>query len=279
MNEKLQYAEMLEIPVNTCNITYKHTAKKSRKKKKGEMPEQAKEMLIEKVNAEEPEEVFMQGEQPLDEGSQIENEQVVDEVQQETALETEQSQQNYVAVRRTDKVKKKRKFKFSIIGIEVVAIFALIATILITNALVPNSAINTIMNGTFGQGSTVTKVDERIYSQFSPILPVESTDGVIVERGVMSFTRGGSLYSPCDGKITGLVKDVDGSYTVEITHSQNFKTVFSGVDYAYCADGDKVYSNIPVGYITDGATMCFYDGSNGAITDYTIEQNAVKWEV
>ena len=33
MNEKLQYAEMLEIPVNTCNITYQPTKKRINKGK------------------------------------------------------------------------------------------------------------------------------------------------------------------------------------------------------------------------------------------------------
>jgi len=52
MNEKLQYASMLEIPVNTCNITYKPAKKVRRRRKKEIRPEEVKEQLLQKVNAE-----------------------------------------------------------------------------------------------------------------------------------------------------------------------------------------------------------------------------------
>ena len=48
MNEKLEYAEMLEIPVNTCNITYKPS--KNKNKKKLVKLEEAKEKLLKKIN-------------------------------------------------------------------------------------------------------------------------------------------------------------------------------------------------------------------------------------
>ena len=34
MNEKLQYATMLEIPVNTCNVTYTPIKRKKKSKKR-----------------------------------------------------------------------------------------------------------------------------------------------------------------------------------------------------------------------------------------------------
>ena len=53
MNEKLQYASMLEIPVSTCTVSVKEQKKKGLfKKKKQQNTESVKEELIEKVNEE-----------------------------------------------------------------------------------------------------------------------------------------------------------------------------------------------------------------------------------
>ena len=55
--------------------------------------------------------------------------------------------------------------------------------------------------------------------------------------------------------------------------------MFSGLDYAYSEIGSKVYSNIPVGYVMESATMCFVDGNDAVITDYVLTDNQVVWEV
>ena len=54
MNEKLQYAEMLEIPVNTCNITYK-PPKKRKAQRKTVDGDKVKAELMEKINSEQVE--------------------------------------------------------------------------------------------------------------------------------------------------------------------------------------------------------------------------------
>ena len=63
MNEKLQYASMLEIPVNTCNVTVR--TGKARKKKKKVDDEQIKSKLISKVNAEVEETTFITKQEEL----------------------------------------------------------------------------------------------------------------------------------------------------------------------------------------------------------------------
>ena len=55
MNEKLQYATMLEIPVSTCNVTFRPTKKKRTKTKKQQNPEVVKEKLLSKINSEKEE--------------------------------------------------------------------------------------------------------------------------------------------------------------------------------------------------------------------------------
>ncbi len=285
MNEKMQYAEMLEIPVNTCNITYKPSSRWRRKKASSPQSVDAKKELIDKINA---------GAPTVDQENGVENdafygdaEYAKDLMEQNSEVPSEAydqpenyEEQNYVKITRTDKPKKKFRLKFSVVGVQVAVICMLLATILLTNAFMPNSGINTFIANVFQPQATVEQKDQRIYSEFKPILPVESAETVSVTDGVMNFSAGGSLYSPCDGTVSNVIKEADGTFTLEIAHSENFKTVFSGIDYAYCAQGDKVYSNIPVGYmIDDGATMCFYDGLDTAITDYSIEENSLKWAV
>ena len=53
MNEKLQYATMLEIPVSTCSITERSSGKKRRTHKKKVNHEQVKKQLMDKINGEE----------------------------------------------------------------------------------------------------------------------------------------------------------------------------------------------------------------------------------
>jgi hypothetical protein len=80
--------------------------------------------------------------------------------------------------------------------------------------------------------------------------------------------------------VSSVVVEEDGLYTIEITHSENFKTVLSGLDFAYAGQGDNVFGNIPVGYMDgDGATMCFTDGSGTIISDYQLVDNSVVWSV
>ena len=284
MNEKLQYAKMLEIPTSTSSITFK-PSKKRRRLFKGLLGEQPKEMLIDKVNSSiENEELVSQeslSDQPLVQTDNAQEFEQVNEFQTEEVMldAISDQEQDYVKITRTDKVKKKFRLKFSIIGVQVAVIVALLATIFITNTVMPNSAINTFLNGGVVSQTSIVE-DARLYSDFDPSLPTENSNGITIEQGIMSFSNSGSLYSPCDGRITGLLKAEDGTYTMEITHSENFKTVFTGLNFAYASVGDSVYSNLPVGYVSgDGAKMCFYDGENQTITDYELKDNDIKWVV
>ena len=46
----------------------------------------------------------------------------------------------------------------------------------------------------------------------------------------------------------------------------------------YTSVGEKVFSNVPVGYInTSGASMCFYGEDGAVITGYTIGDDALIW--
>ena len=258
MNDKLQYATMLEIPVNTTNITYKPIKKRRKSKKQPANLDTVKEELMQKVNAE---------------TETAENDNAI-----ESAFinETEQpeSAEEYVSAS-VHKKGKRPLFKFSAITVEVIAVLALIATIFLTNAFYENSAINVFMKKVFSPSSTQT-VQEKTYADFSPVMNFNGD--VSIDGGVISCTGSGAVYAAADGKVSSVVKEEDGTFTMNIAHSGLFSSKISGLSYAYLGEGDSVYGNIPVGYVSGGFTMCFNSG-NDLITDYTIENSAVLWAV
>ncbi len=279
MNEKLQYASMLEMPVSTCTVTTK-PAKKRRLKRKNQLnSELIKEQLLEKINSDT--ERLEQNQVPLVLSSELESLDVVDSADSQANEQTRLNQnQDFQTVSFNKSASKKRKgFKFSVIGAQFVVIGALVLTILLTNAIVPNSGINVFLNNVFS-AEKVELSDQRVYSDFAPVIAMGNNQGITLSNGVINYGGEGSVYSACDGVVSSIVKDEQGKYTIEITHSQNFKSVINGVEYSYVGEGDKVYSNLPVGYLfNDGATMCFTNGQGIVISDYQIINNAVVWAV
>ncbi len=253
MDEKMQYADMLEIPVNTCTITNAPIKKRRFFKKKKVDSEQVKAKLMDKINSE----------------TQT-NQQDLTEQTPDTEIQT--------STVSTAKPKFfKGRFKFSMVTVQVLIIGVLLATIFITNSVYPNSALNVFMRGVLGSDQSA-QVDTREFSDFAPVISV-GDGNVALSDGIMTITGGGSVYSACDGKVTSLTMGEDGKYVMQITHSQNFASVVTGLDYAYSQVGDTVYSNIPVGYVEDEVSMCF-TGSAGAVLDnFTIENNNVIWSV
>ena len=138
MNEKLQYAEMLEIPVSSVNITYKPVKKKKAKRKK---EEEVKQDLINMVNS---------SVEVKEEGNNAE-EIIIDKVED---LGNEIIEQPSLSAVTT--VKKKEKKKGSkVIVVQLAVIGALIATIFLTSALLPSSGINTFINSVFNRKTLV----------------------------------------------------------------------------------------------------------------------------
>ena len=265
MNEKLQYAEMLEIPVNTCNITYKPSKKRKAREKRVDV-DKVKAELVDKINAEqgsvEPEEY-----QPTTSITPKVYEDINEQSEKESIT---------VNIQQVQPAPKKRVGRLSVIGVQFCVIGLLLATIFLTNAIFTDSGLNTFFRSVF---STETQtVDERAYSDFAPVINLGNTPYAL-ENGVITFSGAGSTYSPCDGTVLSVSLSENGKYTMEIAHSNNFKTLVSGLDLVYSKAGESVKANIPVGYVLgDNATICFYDGET-VITDFTIDQNSVVWAV
>ena len=241
MNEELDYAEMLEIPVETV------TVKRKEHKRKGKETD-LQEQLVEQVNdrMEEPDPTFA-------ESTQI--------------------------VREAKPVEKHPKLARRIILGEFVMVCALCLAIFLTNIFLPESAINTFMRGLF-QGNTAT-ADTRVYTDFtlSPVVN-EYTDAEIAvsETGVLSFTAECSVYAPCEGTVTSVSGDKATGYTLELKHSDNFSTIMSGLDSVYLSVGDKARTTLPLGH-SDGegeVRVMFYAG-NALITNCTVNGAELAW--
>ncbi len=256
MNEKLQYASMLEIPVSTCNITYKPIKRRKTKKKKAKIQD-VKEEVINLANN------YVESQENLPEISQSEIE------AQASEIEFEQEKAQPVSV--------KKKRKFSVISAQFLVIGCLIATIIATSVVNENSGLNVFFKSVFGANTQVEKVDDRVFTDFCPVID----EGILVDdsTGVMSFEGSDSAYACFNGVVKSVVKGEDGKFTMEIAHSQNFSSVISGLRYAYALEGDKVCANIPVGYYEQGYSMCFNGADGDTICNYEIIDGQVVWAV
>lgn len=281
MNEKLQYATMLEIPVSTCSVTRVPTKKRRRKRKKEIDPDVVKEELLSKINSEEE----SAAEQTEGKAAwKEEYDRAINELDEEERLAEEKEGLETVENEATANVypvggKEKKRFKISAIGAQLAVIGALVAVIFLTNAFYADSGINVFFKSVFGGNQTQT-ADTRGYEEFAPVIATGGDAAVAVDDGVMTFSGAGSIYAPCDGTVSSLSLGEDGKYTMVISHSENFKTVLSGIDFAYAGLDEEVFYNIPVGYVAaGGATMCF-TGENGAvISDYELVGDAIVWAV
>ncbi|MDE7158904.1 MAG: M23 family metallopeptidase [Clostridiales bacterium] len=245
MNEELDYAEMLEIPVETVTV--------KRKERKKRQPEaELSEQLVDQVNDR------MEEAEAADDPAYAES----------TPIER-------VEAPRT----KKRNWAKILLWGEFAAVCALCATIFLTNIFMTNSAINTFVRGLF-QGNAAT-ADTRIYSDFtlSPMVnDTVETEIAVSETGVLSFTAKCSVYAPCDGTVSAVNGNAENGYTVELRHSDSFTTIMSGLSNVYLAEGDAVRANLPLGF-TAGETpvrVMFYSGSE-LLNCCNVGENGLAW--
>lgn len=168
---------------------------------------------------------------------------------------------------------KKSKSELVLVG-EFVACCLLCTLIFLTNIFYEGSAMNTFSQGIF----SAPQRDKRTYSDFTLTSVVsERADAVlsVSSTGILSFTAKATIYPVCDGTISRVVKSGEAS-SVEISHSDSFKSVISGLRDVYRTEGEFVKGNLPVGY-ADGEVrvMLYEDGT--LLTCYTVDENTLKW--
>ncbi len=239
----VEYCKMLEIPVQSCNVIVKPT----RRRKKDVVNK-----VIEKVNLEE-------NATPKKERRKL--------FSHKLGGARKKAVKKAKPVTSNNEVKTKR---FDIVSVQVVAIFALIVGIILTNVFWENSGMNNLLKQVFSEKE---QTNSAVYTSFTAVSPSKSQD-VLLEEGVLKVASG-SIYSPCEGEVDGIV-ETDGVYTITIRHSDSFTTVINGVELCYLQMGDKVYSNIPVGYSSNEMSVCMFN-NDAILTSFTLDGNDIVW--
>ncbi len=235
MEQELDYAEMLEIPVSTVNVVKKKSLfkRKPSKEKEQTVPqEELKELVVDSVN-----------------------ERVGAFVYAEDLSEPPKKER-----------KKFPAFNFKkdkggvVLIAEFAAVCAIAVAIFLTNLFMPTSVINTFIGSLTGEKTPAEPTYNEI--TLSPVVSELSEAEIkIDDNGVLIFTAKGSVYPICDGTVTS-VAETDGSYTVQIAHTSTFSSVITGLTDVYTAKGIKVKGNIPFAY-SDGKNevhVSMYDG-------------------
>ncbi len=243
MNEELDYAQMLEIPVSTVNVV----KKKSFFKKKTKPSSDLKDMVVESVNG---------------------------RVGDTYVTAENLGGYSYTAAQPAAKSQKSGKLG-KIIMAEAVAACLIAAGIFVTNILVPNTVINAFMGNL-----TAVNEQEASYKDFTltPVVSELSDAEVAVSSdGVIRFTEKTSVYPVCGGEVASVTAE-NGSYTVKIAHTSSFTSVFTGLDNVYVNVGDQVRASIPFAY-SEGekeVRVCMYNGDT-LLNDYTLSGVVPVW--
>lgn len=284
MNEEIEYAEMLEIPVSTVNVVHKKPAKKHKTIDVLPQDERAlKESVIAQVNqtASEPEtqspdtptepekEILLNSAllaESVNSNGSIQFDDVperIDTVRLYSDAEREQLREEQLYGENIDQpqteqplfyTQKQKRLRW-ILGAEFAACCALCGGIFLTNVFMPNSAINTFFR-TLDKGAPTAQLDTRTYADFtlsSVVSDFSNAEVTVSPTGIVSFTDECCVYPAADGKVQEVIQNADGSYTLKIAYSDLFTGVFGGLDQVYYAQGDEVKTNVPIGY-TDGET-------------------------
>lgn len=239
----IEYAEMLEIPVSTVNVV----RKKSKQKKNP-----LKEAAIHRVN---------------------ERMKKRDQAEEAPAPENDES----IRILRK---KPSAVWETRVLIAEFAAVCLLIATVFLTNVFYPQSAINTALRSVFA--TNTQQADTRQYSDFTlsgVVSDFTDVDLAVSSTGVLSFTAKAAVYPVCDGTVTSVTGSKESGYTVEIKHSDNFKSVVSGLTNVYSAVDTEVKGNLPFGYSdgSDTVRVMLYNGTE-LLNCYTInDENLLRW--
>ena len=126
------------------------------------------------------------------------------------------------------------------------------------------------------------QADNRIYSDFtlaSVVSELSDAEITVSPAGVLSFTDECCVYPAVDGKVAEVTKNASGTYDVKISHTDSFYGIISGLDYVYYTVGDKVYSNVPVGYSKgeSAVQVTMYSGDE-LLNCYAVDdENCLTW--
>lgn len=262
MNQELDYAEMLEIPVSTVKVVKKESIFK-RKREKKDAQDELKEMVVDSVNERAGQYVFAED---------LTEPQKPDKKAKKKAEKAAAMAQEYSEAYKAPASSRASR----VIAIELVAVCVLAAAIFITNFLMPTSVINTFL----GYFSAVEAPAEPSYNELklsSVVGAFSDTDVNMTDSGVITFTAKGSVYPVCDGTVAKITED-NGLYTVQINHTSTFSSVITGLTDVYSAKSSAVKANIPFAYSNgeNEVRVSMYNGEE-LLNCYTLSGEVPVW--
>ena len=218
MNEEIEYAEMLEIPVSTVNVIRKSKDRAESQQTDSQEPLKS------------PYAVY---------SSKFFNEERLEENENgEGRYEGNES----FALGTYEGMDKKNALIQRILKAEFAVSCALCLGIFLTNVWVKDSAINTFFRSI--HSVTASTADARTYTDFT-LSPIVSTlsdaELTLSPTGILTFTENCCVYPIADGKVASVQRDEEGLYTVKLAYSDSFTSVISGLDYVYYTEGDQLY--------------------------------------
>ncbi len=292
MNEEIEYAEMLEIPVSTVNVV-----RKSRRRKKQQESAQPavdlKDSTLATVNdrlsmPEEPTNESLPDSPPLEEPMEggLHFDPIPERIDTVRLYDTGGAgntlrARNYALNEggRYALNEKSRGARIAL-GVEFGVACALCCGIFLTNVFMPSSAINTFFRALATPAEPVTT--PRPYTDFTLTPVVSELSDAKLElspTGILSFTDECCVYPAADGKVSEVTLDGSGLYTVKISHSDTFTGVITGLDVVYYEVGDSVKSHVPVGYSEGETEVQFTMYSGGQLLNcfQLTEENCLAW--
>lgn len=303
MNEEIEYAEMLEIPVSTVNVVRKKRQKNKRNNDTPFYPNEQKtpdlkdsviaqvndklfENAPEKVTADAElfaESVNSEGELRFDEIPERidtvrlygENERpYFDDMPQDFADELPST---YPIADNSE-----RKLR-RVLGIEFAVACALCGGIFLTNVFMPGSAINTFFRS-LGTPAEEPTADARPYNEFvlsGVVNDYTDVEMTLSDTGVLTFQKACCVYPTADGTVSEVILTDAGTYTVKLEHSDSFTGVIEGLNQVYYAVGEEVKSNVPVGYTDGEAQLQYTMYSDGTLLNcfQITEENCLAWTI
>ena len=315
MNEEIEYAEMLEIPVSTVNIVRKNQRRKKVKLlntppentplQTAELPPpplkdsviaQVNDRLTEPSAEEENVDAIPENEAETNNDGCLIFDDIPERIDTVRLYSTEETTnwrdslrpQNYDLDNQNDggryamnyKNRKSKAVKIAL-NAEFIAACALCGAIFLTNVFVPDSAINTFFRS-IHSSTAAAQTDTRSYKDFtlSPVVSeLSSAELSLSPTGILSFTEEGCVYAAANGTVSGVSQNADGTYTVKISHSDSFTGVFNGLDFVYYGEGDEVLSNVPLGYSNGETEVQVTMYSSGVLLNcfQLTEENCLAW--
>ncbi len=239
MNEELNYAEMLEIPVETVTVN-----RRERRRKGREMSDE----VVDKVN------------DRLETG--------------DPAYAESRTIERAVKEKKGSKVARRILIgEFIAVCALCAAIF--LTNLFLTDSAI-NTFVRGLFHGnTAAQADTRTYADFTLSPVVNDFVDAEVT---VSDTGVMSFTADCSVYAPVAGTVLSVTGDAATGYSVRIRHSDTFSTIISGLDDVYPAVGETVRPNIPIAH-SDGegaVRVMFYEGES-LLNCYSVGDAGISW--